>query len=102
HATGPVTVDLSVTAQQNTIGAGLDTISNFEAIRGSAFNDILTCNGNRMLEGGPGADTLNGVNGGNDTASYEHAATAVTVNLANPLANTGDAAVGRLHVLLYR
>jgi len=97
HATGPVTVDLSVTAQQNTIGAGLDTISNFEAVRGSAFNDILTGNGNRMLEGGPGADTLNGVNGGNDTASYEHAATAVTVNLANPLANTGDAAGDTFH-----
>src|SRR5262249_38085249 len=71
HATGPVTVNLSVTTAQDTIGAGIDTISNFEAVRGSAYNDILTGSGNSTLEGGAGADTLNGVNGGSDTASYE-------------------------------
>ena len=32
------------------------------------------------------------MNGGSDTASYEHATAAVTVNLLTPGANTGDAA----------
>ena len=92
HATGPVTIDLSVTTQQNTIGAGLDTISNFEAVRGSAFGDTLTGSGNSVLEGGAGGDTLIGAIGGSDTASYEHATASVTVNLLIPAANTGDAA----------
>ena len=92
HATGPVTVNLSVTAPQNTIGAGTDTISNFDAVRGSAYNDTLTGNGNSVLEGGPGADQLIGQPNGSDTASYVHAMASVTVNLLNPGLNAGDAA----------
>src|SRR5262249_55427749 len=97
HASGAVTVDLSSgaahgTAPGDVANVGTDTLSNFEAVRGSAFNDTLTGNGSSMLEGGAGADTLNGVNGGSDTASYEHAGAAVTVNLLNPLVNTGEAA----------
>ena len=92
HATGPVTVNLLVTAPQNTIGAGTDTISNFEAVRGSAFNDTLTGNGNSVLEGGPGADQLIGQFLGSDTASYQHATASVTVNLLNSALNAGDAA----------
>jgi Ca2+-binding RTX toxin-like protein len=92
HAPGPVTVDLSTTAQQNTISAGLDTLSNFEAVRGSDYADTLTGNGGSTLEGGLGADQLIGQPGGSDIASYQHAATGVTANLANPAANTGDAA----------
>src|SRR6185436_17612143 len=65
--------------------------SNFEAVRGSAFNDTLTGSGNSTLEGGPGADTLIGAISGSDTASYEHATAGVTVNLLNPGTNTGDA-----------
>ena len=87
-----MTVNLSVTAPQNTIGAGTDTISNFEAVRGSAYNDTLTGNGNSVLEGGPGADQLIGQPNGSDTASYVHAMASVTVNLLNPGLNAGDAA----------
>jgi len=92
-----VTVDLASntghgTAPGDVAKVGTDTLSNFEAVRGSSFNDTLTGSGNSMLEGGAGADTLNGVNGGSDTASYEHATAAVTVNLLNPGLNTGDAA----------
>lgn len=60
-ATAAVTVSLAVTAQQNTIGAGLDTIANFERLIGSRFGDTLTsaANGSVVL-GGEGADTING------------------------------------------
>ena len=61
---------------QNTLGAGLDTLSNFENILGSAFNDTLGGdanpnivsggNGNDVLLGDAGADTLNG-GAGDDT-----------------------------------
>ncbi len=90
HAPGPVTVDLSVTTQQDTVSAGLDTISNFAAVRGSSFDDILTGKGDSVLEGGPGGDELHGT--GTDTASYEHAATGVVANLASQVLNSGDAA----------
>ena len=92
HAPGPVTVDLSVTVQQNTVSAGLDTILNFEAVRGSAHDDILIGNDNSVLEGGAGADQLIGQPGGSDTASYEHATAGVTASLLTPGSNTGDAA----------
>jgi Ca2+-binding RTX toxin-like protein len=75
-----VTVDLSNTAQQNTVGAGLDLIAGgpnaTENLRGSRFNDTLsgslTANvldgstGNDAMNGGGGVDTLLG-GAGNDT-----------------------------------
>jgi Ca2+-binding RTX toxin-like protein len=82
HATGAVTVSLAVSGPQITGGAGTDTLVNIEGLRGSSFNDTLIGNGSGVLEGGPGNDTLTGVAGGNDTASYEHATAGVTVNLA--------------------
>jgi len=117
-ATAGVTVSLAIAAAQNTIGAGVDTLVNFENLTGTAFNDTLTGNsaanvvsgldGNDMLNGGAGNDTLTGaagndtVNGGSgndsmdggaagsDTASYADATAAVTVNLALATAqNTG-------------
>ena len=39
-AAAGVTVNLSVTTAQNTVGAGLDTLSGFENLSGSAFNDV--------------------------------------------------------------
>ena len=97
HATDFVTVDLSKSVQQDTHGAGLDTLSNFETVLGSSFADTLTGNGNSVLEGGPGNDHLIGQAGQNDTATYQHATSAVTVslNLAGAQ-NTGGAGTDTL------
>ena len=72
HATsGPgglgVTVNLAVTTAQNTVTAGTDTLSGFENLTGSQFNDTLTgTTGNNVITGLGGNDTLTG-GGGNDT-----------------------------------
>ena len=98
-ATAGVTVSLAVTGPQNTIGAGTDTLTSFENLLGSNFNDTLTAAavgsainagagndvlnggaGNDTLEGGAGNDTLTG-GGGSDTAAYTLATAGVTVNL---------------------
>jgi Ca2+-binding RTX toxin-like protein len=85
--------------QQNTVGAGLDTLVSIENIIGTTFSDTLTGNGgdNRLrglagndhLIGHGGNDTLNGGLGddildggsGNDTADYSTATAGVTVSL---------------------
>ena len=60
-AAGSVNVSLIITAQQDTGGAGLDTLTNIESLIGSNFNDNLTGNGkNNVLNGRDGDDTLNG------------------------------------------
>ena len=76
NAGAAVAVSLATTAAQNTGGAGTDTLSGFENLTGSAFNDTLTGStaanvlmglaGNDTLNGGAGADMLNG-GAGNDT-----------------------------------
>jgi Peptidase M10 serralysin C terminal/RTX calcium-binding nonapeptide repeat (4 copies) len=76
HATAAVTVNLATTSVQNTGGAGSDTLSNFENLIGSAFNDTLTGSasanainggaGNDTIKGGGGADILTG-GPGNDS-----------------------------------
>jgi serralysin len=67
-AAGAVTVSLARQGvAQNTIGAGSDTLANFENLTGSAFNDTLTGDGNaNIVNGLAGNDVLTG-NGGNDT-----------------------------------
>jgi VCBS repeat-containing protein len=97
-----LTIQGSATSQ-NTIRAGTDTLINIQNVRGSAGKDTLIGDGNdNVLEGGPGADSLNG-GIGTDTASYEHAEgvttgagpaaihLGITANLANASGNTGDA-----------
>ena len=62
-----VTVNLSVTKAQNTVRAGTDTLSGFENLIGSQFNDTLRgTSGNNTITGLAGNDTLTG-GGGNDT-----------------------------------
>ena len=78
-----MTVDLTVTGAQNTIGAGTDTLVNIQGIRGSNYNDTLTGNGSSVLEGGLGDDHLIGQAGQSDTVSYEHATAGVTADLSN-------------------
>jgi Ca2+-binding RTX toxin-like protein len=111
HAGKGVTASLANLLAQNTVGAGTDTLSGFEDLLGSAFNDKLTGNGkvntltggdgNDLINGGAGDDTLNGGDGddtligglgndtldggkGNDTASFAGLLLAVTVNLDDP------------------
>src|SRR6185369_8355595 len=110
---------------QNTAGAGSDTLTNFENLTGSGFNDSLTGNasanvlngqaGNDSLAGAAGNDTLTGLAGndtltgglgndsmdggaaGSDTASYADATAGVTVSLAVATAqNTIGAGVDSL------
>jgi Ca2+-binding RTX toxin-like protein len=80
HATSGVTADL-LTPANNSGAAQGDVYISIENLRGTAQNDTLTGDGNNnVLEGGLGHNILNG-NGGSDTASYEHAASGVTVDL---------------------
>ncbi|MBK5000369.1 retention module-containing protein [Pseudomonas sp. S31] len=70
-ATSGVTVNLGLTAQQNTGGAGLDTLLNIDNLIGSDHNDILVGNsGDNRLTGGLGDDTLTG-GGGSDTFIWQ-------------------------------
>jgi len=63
-AAAGVTVRLSTTSSQNTVGAGYDTLTTMENITGSNFNDSLTGNGSaNRLAGGAGNDSLNGGSG---------------------------------------
>lgn len=60
-ASGAVQVDLNITVEQNTGGAGSDTLLNIENLIGSDFDDTLIGNsGNNVLSGGLGNDILNG------------------------------------------
>jgi Ca2+-binding RTX toxin-like protein len=113
-----VTVSLAITGPQNTGGAGIDTLANFENLAGSDFADTLAGNsgnnlidghsGNDKLNGGAGNDTLSGGDGndlviggagadalnggaGVDVASYAGSTTGVTANLAAGTASGGHA-----------
>ena len=83
HATAGVTVNLASTSTQNTVGAGSDTLSGFENLIGSQFDDILTgTNGANTIMGGAGNDKITGGGGsdilvggeGNDTFIFKAAA----------------------------
>jgi Ca2+-binding RTX toxin-like protein len=66
-ASSGVVVDLSVVRQQNTIGAGLDTLTSIENLTGSGWADTKIGNAiANVLNGGAGAVTLTG-NGVGDT-----------------------------------
>ena len=90
-ATAPVSISLLITTQQNTIGAGLDTLTSIENLIGSNFNDNLTGDvknnvltgraGNDILRGWTGVDTM--VGGlGNDTYFVENAGDIVSEKLS--------------------
>jgi Ca2+-binding RTX toxin-like protein len=63
-----VTVDLSQAGAQNVGGgAGSDTLTSIENLRGSAYDDTLKdSSGNNILDGQAGNDTLDASKGGND------------------------------------
>ena len=96
-ATAGVTVDLSLVGAQDTIGAGVDTLTNIENLTGSAFDDILIASDNgSVLDGGAGNDQIIGGDGV-DTADYSSASAAVSVNLAQTTGQqTGGAGIDRI------
>src|SRR5262245_24773198 len=106
NATSGLSVDLSIVGAQNTLGAGTDTLSDFENLRGSNFDDLLIgTDGANVIEGGTGSDVLRGL-GGADTliggtgfnrASYSNMTAGITEDLANPLNNTLDA-IGDVYI----
>lgn len=64
RALAGVTANLSTSAQQNTVGSGLDTFKSIENLAGSVHADTLTGNsGANSLFGGAGNDTLVGGSG---------------------------------------
>ena len=66
-ATSGVTVSLAIAGQQDTVGAGLDTLDDIDNLTGSGLNDTLTGDGNNnIITGGAGLDTMNAA-GGDDT-----------------------------------
>ncbi len=93
-AASGVTVNLGLTTAQATGGAGTDTLKNFENLRGSAYNDILTGNtGDNLLDGGAGSDVLDG-GAGADTLSYQSSVLGVTVDLSQTAAqSTGGSGI---------
>ena len=84
-----ITVNLATLTAQNT-GAGNDTISGFENVRGTTGNDSITgdANDNTFFDTG-GFDIYNGA-AGSDTVDYSAATSTVTVSLLTTVAqNTG-------------
>ncbi len=113
-ATGGVTVNLALTSLQDTKGAGKDTVSLFENLTGSDFNDTLTGDAKiNVIDGGKGDDILIGGLGsdilyGNiedafgDTVSFSGMTAAVTVLLvaADGTAKYMNGAIQEIDTLL--
>jgi Ca2+-binding RTX toxin-like protein len=72
-AASAVTVRLAIAGAQNTLGAGVDTLTGIENLEGSGFSDHLTgdaaanklfgLDGNDVLNGGAGTDVMSGGTG---------------------------------------
>ena len=71
-ATGYVRVNLNIAGPQNTVSAGLDTLTGIERVVGSLHNDRLYGNsGGNGLVGGEGNDYLNGADGDDQVGGAE-------------------------------
>jgi Ca2+-binding RTX toxin-like protein len=112
-AAAGVTVSLALQgAAQATVNAGSDTLSGFENLAGSGFNDSLTGDANaNTLSGGAGDDILNpGANAalivdlldgglGTDTASFAGSAAGVTATLTGVVDGTATIVGGAIATL---
>ncbi|HEX6740391.1 MAG TPA: calcium-binding protein, partial [Sphingomicrobium sp.] len=82
-AASAVTVSLALTAAQNTVGAGTDTIATVENLTGSAFDDALTGNASaNTITGGAGNDTISG-GAGTDIAKVAGLRASYTLQTVN-------------------
>jgi RTX calcium-binding nonapeptide repeat (4 copies) len=100
-----VTVSLATTAAQVTGGSGSDTISLFENLLGSAYNDTLTggsgvndmtgAAGSDRLTGGAGADRfiLNSLSGSDTLTDFASASDKILVSQAAIRVGDGDTTV---------
>ena len=95
YAAAGAAVNVNLTTNSASGGAGSDTLSGIENVIGSAHNDTLTGDaGSNLIDGGAGNDTIDGGAGddtliggtGTDTASFASSTSGVTANL-----NTGTA-----------
>jgi len=82
-ATSSATVDLANTRAQRTVGTWSDTITGFENLLGSSWNDTLTgSSGANRIDGGAGADLIRGgagadlLTGGPGADRFSYASTA--------------------------
>jgi RHS repeat-associated protein len=88
-----VTVSMSTAGGQNTIGAGTDSLSEFENLTGSAYGDTLTGDDNpNTIRPRLGTDQVNG-GLGTDKVDYTERTTTVSVSL-DEQGNDGVAAEG--------
>lgn len=87
-----VTVSLGLFTQQDTGGAGLDTLVNVESVIGSGFDDNLTASAaGSTLTGGSGNDVLTGGDGWDDLSGGTGDDTLVdTAGNGNLQGNAGD------------
>ena len=90
YRSSPGKVEVVLGTSANFGDARGDSLSNFDNLIGSAFDDVLTGDTNpNIIEGLAGADTLNG-GGGGDTLSYESSNASVTVDLRAGTGNNSD------------
>ncbi len=104
ESTVAVTVNMETNIANDILGNNY-TLSNFEGIEGSNYNDNLTGNlgnniilgaaGDDRINGGAGADTLDG-GAGNDTVSYVNSTAGVKVNIETNVASGGFAEGDRI------
>lgn len=102
-ATAGVTVDLSKTGKQDTMGAGSDALAQFENLEGSNFADKLTGDaGANKISGLDGGDIIRGAGGnddltggaGADTFVFDAAATNGTDRIRGFVSGSDRLAVG--------
>lgn len=83
-ASAGVTVNLSITDAQNTLGGGIDTLLNVENILGSSYNDTLTGNAaNNRFQSMGGDDVIDGGDGAFDLIEFTNVFAAVNVNMSD-------------------
>jgi Ca2+-binding RTX toxin-like protein len=92
YADSAAAVDVNLLLNYTADGdAAGDVLTSIENLTGSAFDDTLIGDANaNIIEGGKGADWLNGL-GGADTLSYARSGAAVAINLQSSYAAYGDA-----------